>query len=95
MFRCERKSTLFGLPKEITRRHLWLNFIYNTVPDQYNTNIRVCAAHFTEDCFLNLGEYKAGCTQRLLLKSGAIPALQGQSGASDSHPVSMFSYLTL
>ncbi len=26
-------------------------------------------------------------------KVGAIPTLQGQSGASDSQPVSMFSYL--
>ncbi|XP_058606125.1 uncharacterized protein LOC131523619 isoform X2 [Onychostoma macrolepis] len=86
VFRCERKNTLFGLPKEDTRRNLWLSFIYNTVPEQYNANIRVCAAHFTEDSFLNLGEYKAGCTQRLLLKSGAIPTLQGQSGASDSQP---------
>lgn len=84
MFRCERKSTLFGLPKEDTARNLWLRFIYSPVPEQYNTNIRVCSAHFTEDCFLNLGEYKAGCAQRLLLKSGAVPTLPGQSGASDS-----------
>ncbi|XP_059372400.1 uncharacterized protein LOC132109940 isoform X2 [Carassius carassius] len=86
VLRCERKSTLFGLPKDDTARNLWLSFIYNTVPEQYNTNIRVCAAHFTEDCFLNLGEYKANCAQRLLLKSGAVPTLQGQSGASDSQP---------
>ncbi|XP_043119678.1 uncharacterized protein LOC122362317 [Puntigrus tetrazona] len=86
VFRCERKSTLFGLPKEDKRRNLWLSFIYNAVPDEYNTNIRVCAAHFVEDSFLNLGEYKAGCTQRLLLKSGAIPTIQGQSGAAGSKP---------
>ncbi|XP_052429872.1 uncharacterized protein LOC127971108 [Carassius gibelio] len=86
VLRCERKSTLFGLPKDDTARNLWLSFIYNTVPEQYNTNIRVCAAHFTEDCFLNLGEYKANCAQRLLLKSGAVPTLQGQSGASDLQP---------
>ncbi len=56
MFRCESESTLFGLPKEDTTRNQWLSYIYNTGPEQYNANIRVCAAHFTEDCFLNLGE---------------------------------------
>ncbi len=54
VFRCESESTLFGLPKEDTTRNQWLSCIYNTVPEQFNPNIRVCAAHFTEDCFLNL-----------------------------------------
>ncbi len=39
----------------------WLSYIYNTVPEEYNANIRVCAAHFTEDCFLNLGESSLQC----------------------------------
>ncbi len=43
MFRCESDSTLFGLPKEDTTRNQWLSCIYNTVPEQLNTNIRVCA----------------------------------------------------
>ncbi|XP_016361867.1 uncharacterized protein LOC107703658 [Sinocyclocheilus anshuiensis] len=86
VLRCERISTLFGLPKEDTTRNLWLSFIYNTVPEQYNRNIRICAAHFTDDCFLNLGEYKACCAKRLFLKSGATPTLQGPSGTSDSQP---------
>ncbi len=55
VFHCESKTTLFGLPKEDTTRNQWLSCICNTVPEQYNPNIRVCAAHFTEDCFLNLG----------------------------------------
>ncbi len=52
VFCCE--STLFGLLKEDTTRNQWLSCIYKTVPEQYNANIRVCAAHFTEDYFLNL-----------------------------------------
>ncbi|KAA0702421.1 hypothetical protein E1301_Tti017039 [Triplophysa tibetana] len=86
VFRCESKSTLFALPKDDTTRNKWLKFIYNTIPLQYNPNILVCAAHFTDDCFLNLGEYKAGCAQRLFLKSKpvlTIPTLHGQSGTSD------------
>ncbi len=56
VFHCESESTLFGLPKEDTTRNQWLRCIYNTFPEQFNPNIRVCAAHFTEDYFLILGE---------------------------------------
>ncbi len=55
MLCCNSESNLFGLPKENTTRNQWLSCIYNTVPDQFNPNIRVCAAYFTEDYFLNLG----------------------------------------
>ncbi len=48
-------------PKEDTTRNQWLSYIYNTVPEQFNPNIRVCAAHFTVDCFLNLGESSLQC----------------------------------
>ncbi len=43
VFRCESESTLFGLPKEDTTRNQCLSCIYNTVPEQFNPNIRVCA----------------------------------------------------
>ncbi len=56
MFRCESESTLFGLPKEDTTRNQWLSSIYNTVPEQFKPNIRVCAVHFKEDYFLNVEE---------------------------------------
>ncbi len=54
VFHCESESTLFGHPKDHTTRNQWLSCIYNPVPEQFNPNIRVCAAHFMEDCFLNL-----------------------------------------
>ncbi len=57
MFCCESISTLFGLPKEDTT-------IYHTVPEQFNPNIRVCAAHFKEDCCVGL---QCGLAQRLFL----------------------------
>ncbi len=56
VFCSESESTLFGLPKEDTTRNQGLSCVYNTVPEQFNPNIRVCAAHFTEDYFLNLEE---------------------------------------
>ncbi len=54
VFRCE--TTLSGLPKEDTTRNQWLSYIYNTVPEQFNPNIGVCVAHFTDNYFLILEE---------------------------------------
>ncbi len=93
VFRCESESTLFGLPNEYTTKNQWLSFIYNIVSEEYNANIRVCAMHFTEDYFLILGESSLQCEHYEWLWSGAIPTSQGQSGASDSQPVSTFRYL--
>ncbi len=66
-----------------TTRNQWLSYIYNTAPEQYNANIRVCAAHFMEDYFLILGESSLQCEHYEWLWT-AIPMSQGQSGASDS-----------
>jgi len=92
-FRCESRTHLFGLPRTDGIRDQWLQFIYNAVPQRYNPKVRLCSAHFTKDSFLNLGEYNAGYTQRLLLKNGAVPTLVRQYGASSSKLVSMFAYL--
>ncbi len=54
VFYCESENTLFGLRNEDTTRNQWLSCIYNTVPEQFNPNIRVWAVHFTEDYFPNL-----------------------------------------
>ncbi len=58
MFLCESKSTLFGLPNVDAIRNHWLRFVYNRTA---NPNVRICATHFMDDRFVNLGEYKAGC----------------------------------
>ncbi len=42
------------------------NFLFTT--EQHNPDVRICATHFMDDSFVNLGEYKAGCAQRLFLK---------------------------
>ncbi len=43
VFRCESESTLCSLPKEDTTRNQCLSCIYNTVQEEFNPNIRVCA----------------------------------------------------
>ncbi len=60
VFLCESKSTLFGLPKVDAIRNHWLRFVYK--------NVRICATHFMDDRFVNLGEYKVGYAGRLFLK---------------------------
>lgn len=45
---------------------MWLRFIYDAVPEQYNPKF-TCAQHILlMDSFLNLGEYNAGYIQILL-----------------------------
>ncbi len=70
VFHCESESTLFGLSKEDTTRYQWLSCIYNTGPEQFDQNIRVCAAHFTDDYFLNLEEQPTmlACTKAVSIK---------------------------
>ncbi len=69
VFLCESKNALFGLPKVDAIRNLWLIFVYYR---KHNPNVRICATHFMDDCFVNLGEYKAGCAQRLFLKKNRV-----------------------
>ncbi len=72
VFHCESESTLFGTPKEDTTRIQWLSCIYNTVPEQFNPNIRVCAAHFNGGLFPEPGRvaYNAGLTKAVSIKCG-------------------------
>ncbi len=94
MFRGGSESTLFGLPEEDTTRNQCLSCVYNSVPEQFNSNIRVCAALFTEDYFLNLGEWPTmpavhkGC----FYKVGQFQHCK-DSLALVTQPVSMFLYL--
>ena len=63
VFCCESENTLFGLPKEDTTRNQWLSCIYNTVPEQFNPNIRVCST-FYGGLFPDPGreDYSANCS---------------------------------
>lgn len=85
---CRDKFPLHGLPKEDELKTRWLKFIFTTLPADYNPNLSLCSLHFTEDCFLNLAQFNAGYSKRLVLKDGAVPTLLGQNGHSGLRPVS-------
>ncbi len=67
-FHFESKTSLFGLHNWKSVVKLYLQYY----PKQYNPNIRVCAAHFMEDCFLNLGKWTTmlPCTKAVSIKWG-------------------------
>ncbi len=82
------RSSVFGLPTDAVVRQQWLKFMFDYVPDNYNPNLALCAAHFTEDSFQNLHEFNAGFTQKLLLKHGAVPTLKPEAAVVGPQPVS-------
>ncbi len=62
MFLCESKITLFGLPKiDAVRNHSLRLF----TTEQYNPDVQICATYFIDGRFVNLGQYKAGCTKAI------------------------------
>ncbi|XP_057217923.1 uncharacterized protein LOC130571156 [Triplophysa rosa] len=81
---CETKSVLFSLPKTELLRKQWLKLIFTTTPKEYNPSLLLCARHFTEDCFINLGAFTAGYIKRLSLKDGAVPTLFGRVTSTES-----------
>ncbi len=39
-----------------------------------------CANHFTPDCYLNEGQFKAGFVKKLKLEDGSLPLERGRAG---------------
>lgn len=87
-FHPECKTSVFGLPRDAGLRQQWLQFVFNSVPADYNANLAICAAYFTEDRFKNLHEFNAGFVQRLFLKDEAVPTLKAEAAVYGPKPVS-------
>ncbi|XP_058628472.1 uncharacterized protein LOC131538581 isoform X2 [Onychostoma macrolepis] len=70
-------SSHHDVPKSEPLKTQWLDFVFegNMPPDQPKC-IHVCANHFSPDCFINEGQYKAGFAKKLLLKKGSVPTLR-------------------
>lgn len=82
-------ASLFNLPKDVTQREKWLKFIFNHVPEYYKKDITLCAQHFTKDSFQNWSQFRAGFSQKLLLKEGAVPTIKDDAGDCELQPVSI------
>ncbi|KAF1389903.1 hypothetical protein PFLUV_G00052410 [Perca fluviatilis] len=83
---CTGKFPLFRLPKDDEFKSQWLKFVFGTIPQDYNPNLMLCSAHFTEDCFLNLQQFNSGFSNRLILKDSAVPTLSGHHVDSEPQP---------
>ena len=75
----EHKS-LFLVPSSEPLKNQWVDFsLAGNTPTQLPKVLYVCGKHFTDDCFLNLGQYRAGFAERLKIKSQAVPTLLGSA----------------
>ncbi|XP_063061927.1 uncharacterized protein LOC134454691 [Engraulis encrasicolus] len=85
-------KSLFSLPSSQPLKTQWLNFICSrgVTSKLIPKNVNLCAKHFSEDCFHNLGQYRAGFAQNLKLKSGSIPTLDGLSANEQASSSSVF-----
>lgn len=74
--RNEHKS-IHLLPASVPLKKQWVNFIFKgNAPKNIGKYVYVCANHFTSDCFVNEGQYKAGFALKLLIKDGSIPTVR-------------------
>lgn len=70
---CENAVGLHGIPLDLKLRGHWLRAIGMEENSYLPTMSGVCDKHFTRDCFTNLTEFELGYTERLRLKSEAVP----------------------
>ncbi|XP_060717153.1 zinc finger homeobox protein 4-like isoform X2 [Tachysurus vachellii] len=71
-------ASLHYIPKDPETRQKWIEFIYKnrTAPKFKNLDrIRICSAHFTEECFTNYRQKMMGFGKRLILKPNAVPTI--------------------
>ncbi|XP_064189910.1 uncharacterized protein LOC135253958 isoform X1 [Anguilla rostrata] len=73
----EAGTSFHSLPKEPVLKQKWVAFVYRNrvhVPDSIE-GIRVCSAHFTDDCFQNLMQKSMGFAKKLILNPDAVPTV--------------------
>lgn len=78
VFGCTNEHpTHFKLPSSESLRNQWIVFIFGgRVPTTGPKLLHVCAHHFTKDCFLNEGQFKAGFAKALKIKNGSLPTVR-------------------
>ena len=81
VFGCEsKKLSTFVAPSSESLRNQWVHFVFDgNAPTRLPKCVFVCAKHFTDDCFFNLGQYRAGLSERLRIKPGSVPTLIGSA----------------
>lgn len=76
-FMCGGKTTsMFHLPKDEDLKKKWLEFIFGSIPTSYPKSLVVCAKHFQDSDFANLGAYNSGYASKLVMKPGSSPSVR-------------------
>ena len=63
---CDHKDNqLYEWPKDASLARRWTNFV-KTKRDKWSPSARsvLCSKHFKDECFLNVGQYRAGLSKR-------------------------------
>lgn len=70
-------ASIHNLPRDPVLKQKWIDFIYrHRLSRPSNTvGIRICGAHFTNDCFVNFFQRSMGFATKLILKPDAVPCI--------------------
>lgn len=73
----EPGASTHNLPKDPELKQKWMDFIYrNRLSRPSNpVGIRICGAHFSNDCFVNFFQRSMGFAKKLILKTNALPSI--------------------
>uniref|UniRef100_A0A3Q3I9R1 THAP domain-containing protein 1 n=1 Tax=Monopterus albus TaxID=43700 RepID=A0A3Q3I9R1_MONAL len=85
VFGCDGTLNLFSFPKDPAIKGQWMKFVFRG-QQRSCVNVLVCSRHFMDGYFTNKAQYDAGFSDRLKLKVGAVPTLEGHE--SKPHAVS-------
>lgn len=73
----EPTASAHYLPRDPVLKERWMEFIYkhrlNKPP--LSAGLRICSAHFSNDCFVNFFQKSMGFAKRLYLKPDAVPSI--------------------
>ncbi|XDV25738.1 hypothetical protein PO909_029605 [Leuciscus waleckii] len=74
IFGCAPLQVLFPIPKQPSLHARWLEFLHFE-GGGITAKSRMCARHFTKECFKNLRRYEMGLVQVLHLTDTAVPSV--------------------
>lgn len=82
----EPGASIHYLPRDPLLKQIWMDFIYRQRFRPSNTvKIRICGAHFSNDCFVNLFQRSMGFAKKLVLKADAVPSIYPGSPTGLKH----------